>query len=270
MRISIENKKLIIKYYKSGMIINKISKKLNINHQTITYIIKKNGIFKPKGVRKYSCDFDFFKNIDTEHKAHWLGFIAADGNVMHSNKRHSLHIGLKSDDYTHLIKFKKSISANYPVLIRDYASKGKISKIARIDIHSKQITSDLCSCGIIPNKTKQLDWNTLTNNIPKNLIVHFVRGYFDGDGSWKLSKNYLTFNISSASKTPFIDNFKKWISSQIELNANKIYTRKDGYRSIEYSGRDQCIRIYNLLYSNCTIKLDRKFKKSTEHLFVVG
>ena len=30
---------------------------------------------------KYKCNDNFFKNIDTEEKAYWLGVLYADGNV---------------------------------------------------------------------------------------------------------------------------------------------------------------------------------------------
>ena len=36
--------------------------------------------------RKYFCDFDFFKTIDNELSAYWLGFMYADGCVLSPSK----------------------------------------------------------------------------------------------------------------------------------------------------------------------------------------
>ena len=33
------------------------------------------------GKRKYHCDDGYFDLIDSEAKAYWLGFLAADGNI---------------------------------------------------------------------------------------------------------------------------------------------------------------------------------------------
>ena len=46
--------------------------------------IKDSGIdFRKNGdnLKKYTANYNFFEKIDTEEKAYWLGFIAADGHV---------------------------------------------------------------------------------------------------------------------------------------------------------------------------------------------
>ena len=53
------------------------------------------------GYTKYSFDRNYFKEINTEEKAYWLGFIAADGCV--SAKMNSIRVDLKSADVGHLV-----------------------------------------------------------------------------------------------------------------------------------------------------------------------
>lgn len=36
--------------------------------------------------RKYNYNDNYFENIDTEEKAYWLGFIAADGSIVNNNR----------------------------------------------------------------------------------------------------------------------------------------------------------------------------------------
>ena len=50
------------------------------------------------------------KKIDTEEKAYWLGFIAADGCI--GTNRNTIRVDLKIADKSHLEKLRTSISGN--------------------------------------------------------------------------------------------------------------------------------------------------------------
>lgn len=49
-----------------------------------------------------------------------------------------------------------------------------------VHLTSDNMFVDLCKHGCVPNKSLIL---TFPRTIPDNLIHHFIRGYFDGDGS---------------------------------------------------------------------------------------
>ena len=51
---------------------------------------------------------NIFQQIDSNNKAYWLGFLAADGSV----KGNELSIGLSSKDRGHLAKFLTFIGSN--------------------------------------------------------------------------------------------------------------------------------------------------------------
>ena len=59
-----------------------------------------------------------------------------------------------------------------------------------IFINSSKMANDLSQYGIIPNKS-HLD-SIFLPNLENELISHFIRGYFDGDGIAK-SNGYLGF-----------------------------------------------------------------------------
>lgn len=48
--------------------------------------------------RPYAVNQDYFATIDTEEKAYWLGFIAADGCVSRAGKGFRFQMGLAARD----------------------------------------------------------------------------------------------------------------------------------------------------------------------------
>lgn len=125
-------------------------------------------------MKKYSYDENYFENIDTEEKAYWLGFIAADGSI---GETCGLEISLSYKDIDHLYKFANNIGAEIDIIstrmVKEY-------KVCRIFINNKKIINDLSKYGIIRNKGYKLDFPNFLND---EMLKHYLRGYFDGDGS---------------------------------------------------------------------------------------
>lgn len=136
------------------------------------------GLPNPK-VRAYSFDQRFFQNIDTEVKAYFLGFIAADGCVYGDNR--TVSIAIKDSDVQILEDFKKVL--NYTGEVKLHPRKESDgyggSDRVRIRLNSVQMVQDLASHGIEPRKTFT---QRLVQTIPFELERHFVRGLWDGDG----------------------------------------------------------------------------------------
>lgn len=100
----------------------------------------------------------------------------ADGYIVkYKNGQHT--IGLCALDKEVIEKFLKSINCNMPIHER-VRPNGKIAYY--VVLTSKTMFHDLESHGCIENKSLVLKF-PLT--IPDNLINHFIRGLFDGDGS---------------------------------------------------------------------------------------
>ena len=93
--------------------INEMAKVLNRTPNAVKLKAQRIGCKK----YPYNCNYDYFKNIDTEEKAYWLGFIYADGYITINEKTNSGYVGieLQASDVNHLKKFNKSISGNYPI-----------------------------------------------------------------------------------------------------------------------------------------------------------
>ena len=127
---------------------------------------------------------DYFRTIDEESKAYWLGFLYADGCI--SNDLKTIIIELSAKDLRHIEKFKKAIEA--PQNIQLYERDGV--KFARIRIGCKEMVSDLIEKGCHPHKTFDVHFPNL-DTVPNELIKHFIRGVFDGDGCISLTKRKL-------------------------------------------------------------------------------
>lgn len=193
---------------------------------------------------KYNANHNCFDKWSSD-MAYCLGFIAADGHVW--EKRPYITIGIHKKD----IKILK--------LIRDFLSPTSKVRISgskcQICVYSQKIYNKLNKLGINYTKTFSLK----LPKIPKKYLSHFIRGFFDGDGSiWKTKfkkggKDYYYANIVSAS--PFI---LQDIYNFLQLG--KISKIKNKYYEIKFCQSD-CIKLANVIYKDANIKLERKYKK---------
>lgn len=157
-----------------------------------------------KQMGKYYYNSDFFQDIDTEEKAYWLGFLYADGciNRMYRNeklKAMDLELGLCREDETHIEKFLNSLESNVEIKHKTIKLNGRIYEASRVQICSTKMCRDLIDKGCTPTKSLTLEFPN-TETVPQDLIRHFVRGYFDGDGCVSINdKNIIIANFVGTS-----------------------------------------------------------------------
>jgi len=169
-----------INLYNSGKTIVEIAKLLNSSE---TSVHKYLTLAKVNISNKIDLDETIFDNIDSEEKAYWLGFIYADGNISKNIDRFEMNLG--QIDLEHMNKFKDFLK--YKGEIR-FSTKfndryNKSYTLCRISSRSIHLVQTLNSCGCIPNKSLMLEFPNENIFKDKSLIKHFIRGYWDGDGS---------------------------------------------------------------------------------------
>lgn len=216
----------------------------------------------------YSVNEKFFEEIDSEEKAYILGFIFADGNISGSSDGHyRLRITLKATDLELLEKIKGCLEFTGEIKIRELKSKKYVRKeqpymIAELSLSNKKLISDLKALGVTENKTFTCQFPVLK----PELVRHFIRGHFDGDGSIyernepsnPYRKPSMRIELMSASEEFFYDMLKH-IQENVEgITDGGISKRKTSIR-ITKDVR-QGLRILNWLYKDATIYLDRKYK----------
>ena len=213
--------------------------------------------------RKYHLNRRFFQNIDSEEKAYWLGFIYADGYIVQSNDGtgSEVSIELMESDHGHLEKFNMSLEGNLIVdkkVLKDrfikgnFVKGGKLSSVIRI--YSSDMARDLISHDVLQNKT-------YLPNFPKvkdELFLHFLRGFFDGDGTLSYSKGILSVAFTNANME-FLKYIKENIDTLCGVTHAGIYSEYETKNRLIITSECEKHTILDAMYKNSKIYLDRKY-----------
>lgn len=215
--------------------------------------MKRIPLDKPRPKSRYSINERYFEKIDTEEKAYWLGFIAADGCVQEGKSKYRLSIELSIKDRGHLEKLAKAIDFSGPIYYNKkhkqiYKNEAKIFLCDFLGITSKRMVLDLVKHGITQRKSKTIK----PPNIQKKLYKHWIRGYFDGDGSVSLCKDgNIRGQIFSGSKDVI-----SFIRDSCLPDASiQIYS--SGF-AVGFGGNQVAKKLHHYLYSGAKTFLLRK------------
>lgn len=250
-KIDLDSKKVIDMYINDFNSLSQIGEGFKVSKTVIARILKSNKVELRKRTTKYRYNQDIFQDIDTEEKAYWLGFLAADGCVYQRESSGSvLIVNLAEKDRGHLEKLKSFIGDGKIERVAG-AGYGQGTFLYRLSVNSNKIVSDLIKHKVPPKKSLILEPPT---TIPKDLIIHWIRGYMDGDGSIYKSKSIyvLSFNGTLEVMTYIKDFFG--ITSKMEKRWND---DKNTY-SFRIGGTNYPHRICSIIYANSTIYMERK------------
>lgn len=244
---------MALQMFNQGKSITKIAKELNIDRGCLSTRLKKMGADIVQHCnRQHDINHDYFHDIDTEEKAYWLGFLYADGYV--SKDSTNMELSLAEKDVSHLIKFNECLSSTYEIKNRVVELDGKFYNSCRLIFSSSVLKRDLCSHGCIPQKTFDLKMP----NIDDNLMRHFIRGYFDGDGCISLqdtlNKTQMTFSSGCYS---FLEELSTYLNRILDIS---LYVREARTcYEIRLFNNMVKIKILNYMYEDAHVYLDRKY-----------
>ena len=196
-----------------------------------------------------------FETIDNEEKAYWLGFLYADGSV--GSNASKIELGLAEKDLHQIKKFRDFIGLSNKISYRAN------TKSYRFSFRCDNMKQDLINKGCVPNKSLILKFPTY-KQVPKNLMRHFIRGYFDGDG-W-FTNTSECFQVGLIGTEDFIKGFLNEIDN---INKeNKIFDvhRENGAKRYIISGLQDCYNFLSYMYDNSIIYLDRKYNHYKDFL----
>lgn len=268
--VSYTDEEIINDYCNLGLNLSQIAKNRNTTIPLLSKKLRAHGIDIINYQNETKFNENIFDIIDTEEKAYWLGFIYADGYIANLEKqknqkklKYAFELSLSSKDIDHLHKFNKFMEYN-----EDNVKIGK-SKIGdkeyqrcRWHVGNKHLWTTLNSLGCTPNKSLTLKFPNISVFKDEKLVIPFIRGYFDGDGCVSIYSNHdnpdkLKLAVSLLGTKEMLTPIKNLFFD------NKLIKKSKGNDiTLIYSLSGQkAYTFLNIIYSNATIYLNRKYQK---------
>jgi len=258
--------------YLAGSSTLKLAKEYNVSWATICNILKKlKTKIRPlsQSHRKYALKEDFFDTIDSQEKAYFLGFLFADG----CNSGHHISLNLSVKDKDMLDRLNILIHPEGKPLYKghariSYLKNGKSASTKEnyhLTIENKHISDVLSNYGCTPRKTNSLQF---PQDIKEEFIPHFIRGYFDGDGSISLlgrNKRRNQAYISITSTRMFCKSVGD-IIKQEGINS-KIMEKNyaaDNIVELRITAIQDILKFLPWIYKDSIIHLQRKYNRYME------
>lgn len=257
----------IVQMYQNNISLREIEKKVPYSRRAISHMLEELGIKTTTGnhYRKYFFNFNFFEKINNELSAYWLGFLYADGCILPLSKNgygeQEFKIQIAEQDLELLEKFKTDIKSTYPIRYDNSTSRNENSQRQVIQsLRSQKTVDDLKKLGCVESKSLILKFPT-EEQVPKEYLPDFIRGYFDGDGSISSYKqkegNKLEYHISIVGTEDFI----KGLYNFFQIGQIFPDKRKENSWYLGINGNLQVEKAYHMIYDNATRYMERKYLK---------
>lgn len=220
---------------------------------------------KPKVKREspWKWNKEFFKTWSPE-MAYVLGFLCADGAV-YKNPRGSYYFAFYSADREIVSKIRSVLQSNHKIGVREkskYNAHWRTSYV--LQIGGKHAFDDLKQLGIVPDKSLRM----LFPRVPRAFVGHFVRGYFDGDGSvcfrqyWAKDRQKMRWIF----QLRFISGSRRFLKGLRQallpyITGGYIYEKSGSGYDLAFSHRD-ARALFHLMYDEAPKRLflERKYR----------
>ena len=253
----------IVDEYNSGVSARRLNAKYHIQCEKIlksnTAFLSNHEFNKKDRFNRINLKWKF-ESVSNEIEAYILGIWLSDGCVYNNQ----LKLKLKESDKDLLTNIKNYFSNEIKIT--------KDKKSYSFCISSKLACENAKNFGIIPNKTFS---EIHVPKIDDDLIRHFIRGYFDGDGSVFVCKRktpYLKLNICSPTIAILkeiqyilnkynIDsaiNIENRIGKKSKTPNNKISICKNNMYRLYVRKKESIKNFYKFIYKDSIIYLKRK------------
>jgi len=226
----------------------KIASLFNLNSSSIRDFLRRNNIKlrrQSEAQRKYKINEKYFDKINTQNKAYILGLLFADG-CNYSKKSH-VSLTLHDKDKKLLKKISKILQTNKPLR--------KVNNACALIIENKHISEQLNKLGMVPRKSLILNF---PDCIHPKFYNHFIRGYFDGDGSIYFDGQIWRFSIISTEQ--FCNSIRK-IFDQLNVKTYFYSAHKNNKNTfvLAMGKRKDILKVLDWLYDDAKICMERKY-----------
>lgn len=127
--------------------------------------------------KKYKINESYFDSIISERESYLLGLIMSDGHVNYQKGYFQYICSFKDVSIVEFIK--NEIESTHPIkkVIIDNKT------YARYSISNKKMVQNIINKYSLPHSNKSQNNIMVPGVLPKDCVSHFLRGFFDGDGS---------------------------------------------------------------------------------------
>lgn len=262
--LTLEEKEKIIKYYYDNpdIKVKEIGQIFKLTKRAMGKIFKEFNISSCRKNR-YTLNEHFFDFIDNELKAYLLGYLFADGFVG-DEKYNNIVFSQKKDDMEAVELFKKSIeyTGDLRIFQPTEGSFENSQEHAVVNFSSVHMANKLRNYGL----SKKEGYRSFPELDPV-LMRHFIRGFFDGDGSITLTKAYYKDKIYYGGALDIIVN-KNLVDFFLNLFSDVHFTidqSKTEYMVYLKSHSKKATKFfYEYFYKNSKYFLSRKKRKFDE------
>lgn len=185
--------------------------------------------------------------------AYVLGYWWADGYMRIKRSSTAHIIELASVDQEHLLTLARTIGGKYN--LRKVRALGNCYGI---EFCSKEMYYDLLALGGMPNKSNIIGFPT----IPAAHLVHFVRGFVDGDGTLAWNDKRPILQIYSGSHH-LLEDMAKAVEEQTGIPAPNVVANRSLWTVKWSTVRAKCLAAW-LYVENPGLALDRKAAVAAE------
>lgn len=256
---------ILNKYLIDMRTLESIGKDYNVSVGTIKKVILDNGGAIRSSSKSKNPYFksDFFKEINTEAAAYYLGLLITDGcilepDILNNHPNYKISLELQEQDSYILEKLKQELQLTSTNIYRSTRIKSNcVSDTATLGWYSTEMAQDLSKYGVIPRKTSTAYLPILDNSI----MPHLLRGMIDGDGCITVThpngKPRLVVYFCGNQQT--VTQLKDFFVNTLNVFNVKVIQSGPNLWQVSWAAQKDTLKICDYLYKDASIYLTRKY-----------
>jgi len=194
-----------------------------------------------------------FTDFNDEQQLYWAGFLTGDGYLLKDKKwkTYSVQLKLSQKDKEHVRQFSKYISGTLSINQKKDSRTNQIYYYARSCLYNQNDCKNLIQFGVFDRKKLP--------TITSEKMRHFIRGYFDADGSIGIYGTNQQPRITFTNGTKeLLECLQDFLSQELQSKSIFLYHPKANDFKLCIFQKKLIFNFYKYIYKDATIYLGRK------------
>ena len=178
--------------------------------------------------------------------------------------KRTISMSLQEEDRYILERIRTEIGSEYQLEFIDYSNKHDFGYTYKNQYRLLLFSTHMCKVleekGMLPNKSLILEFPKW---LDESLYSHFIRGYFDGDGSVCFPANVDSAILTITSTENFCLHIQKYIEEKLSITGYIAdASNHNGTTKVYGIGNKEKVKTFlDWLYKDADIYLERKYQK---------